>query len=224
MAATFQDWAGSSTDSSSYSFSGLSIGSAASNRAVLALIHGGAQTRTITSVTIGGISATQCASYSFGGGITAIYGAIVPTGTTATVVVNFSGTQDRCGVAVYTTTDLKSFIAFDSGGDADGASPFSAAIDIPTGGFVIAGVGTHNSVSGTWTWGSGMEGDVAQGIEANRYFVAGHGNFDEAESNFTVQVSFSGSSGDHRAFLAASFEPAAAAVAAKVMNYRRRRI
>ena len=80
-----------------YTFSALSFGTEDANRRIIVAIgaYGGTQLRTISSVTIGGVTATaitgidvaSSTSYTFK---TAIYEAAVPTGTTGNVVVTFS--------------------------------------------------------------------------------------------------------------------------------------
>ena len=201
----------------------MAIGDASDARAVLVVLHGGATSlRSINYLTVGGILATPCALASVNGGVTAIYGALVPSGTTADVVLAWSGSQDRSACSTYATEDIASFTPFDTGSDLDNSSPYSTSLDIPEGGFALAGLGTHNSSSGTFTW-SGLSGDAQVNVESNRWFVSGSGSFASAQTGLTTQVAFSGSSGVGRPFLAASFSPRPK-VAPKFHHYRQRRI
>lgn len=73
-----------------YTTAALAIGAAADNRFVVAAITSmtGAATPTTTAVTIGGVSATKLIGYTAGGWYeAALWGALVPTGTTAAVSV-----------------------------------------------------------------------------------------------------------------------------------------
>ncbi len=106
---SFISSAQSTSSSSSYSFSSMSIGPARSDRVVIVCVgaDAGSGSGTISSVTIGGITATQivsAASGTSGHSTAGIYAALVPTGTTATIVVNVSNSYSRCTVVVYTMT------------------------------------------------------------------------------------------------------------------------
>lgn len=101
---------------SSYTFTVANIGPAASDRYVVVCISSEASTdgRTLSSVTIGGNAATLHANAASNivastTVIAAIAGLLVTSGTTATVVANFSGNMAICYCHVYTLTfDLSS--------------------------------------------------------------------------------------------------------------------
>lgn len=99
------------SDATTYTYTNLNIGTAAVDRFVIVTItsRGGSVT-TITSVTIGGNAATQLAFVNSGvsGGYAAIYGLLVPTGTTATVVVTQSALTLDCLVSSYSLYGLSS--------------------------------------------------------------------------------------------------------------------
>lgn len=90
-----------SANNTTYTFSAVSIGTAASDRFVVATVHGHhASSIVMTSATIGGVAATILAqNYA-----TTIIMAYVPTGTTADVVVTFSGLEGRCSISIYSLT------------------------------------------------------------------------------------------------------------------------
>ena len=94
--------------SNPYTCTGISIGTAAADRyiAVSIFIRGNV---TISSVTVGGVSATSIKDQA--GGITArcaIFIAAVPTGTTADVVLTLSGAWVRGAIAIHRLTGLSS--------------------------------------------------------------------------------------------------------------------
>ena len=81
----------------------IAIGDAAADRRVFAVVYAFATSAAFSAVEIGGVAAT------FHGGVSgtssrlfAIYSAIVPSGTTATVKTTLSATGQRYKVAVYT--------------------------------------------------------------------------------------------------------------------------
>lgn len=92
-----------------YTFSGMSFGATATGRRILVTITGEdasvGGTQSISSVTIGGITATQLvaiADTGFSNGANAaIYMASVPSGTSGTVVVTFTGNMWTCAISVY---------------------------------------------------------------------------------------------------------------------------
>lgn len=112
---------GGGTPTGTYTFSTLAIGSANAARIVLvgAVWRSGAN---FSSATIGGVSATLLDEYEnpSGGTTIAWFYAAVPTGTTATVVVNIAATGNRMAVVVYTTTDSMNWAGAQFGRDAIG--------------------------------------------------------------------------------------------------------
>jgi hypothetical protein len=95
-----------------YTFSAKAIGAAAGGRlVVVSLLSYQSSARTVSSVTIGGITAAiHQATVDVSGDhiLTAIAYAVVPTGTTANVVVTFSGSMGACGMGVYALYDVGS--------------------------------------------------------------------------------------------------------------------
>lgn len=153
----------SSTASTTFTFSTVSIGTASSTRYVIAQISAVADATagvTLSSVTIGGVTATIHASQAFGAGATHmayIAGATVPTGTTATVAVTFSAATSSCAVYVTSIDGLQSTtpVTTGSGNGNAGASTANtgAVLTYPANGFAV-GVATK-SVSTTTTWAGG---------------------------------------------------------------------
>lgn len=132
-------------------FTDAAIGSAAADRLVVvtALGHNvGGSNRTITSVTIGGNAATvheQIQSVGLSAGVASL---VVTTGTTATIVVTWSGALTDTRIVVYTITGLTSTTPHDTG-DAAGDT---MALDIPAGGVAIGIAGEKNGTLGDITW------------------------------------------------------------------------
>lgn len=136
------------TEGQTITFTGVAIGSAASDRWVFITIpyyNTGTSNVAIASVTIGGVLATIHAQVFEVGtvrGGCAIVSALVPTGTTATVVINFaaSGTF-RPRIAVYRATGLQSTTAYAVTTETGGgyAYPRSKNINVVKDGFVLVG-------------------------------------------------------------------------------------
>ncbi len=168
----------SETDTSSFTsvapggttvtFSNQAIGAADANRRVYVgaggLILAG---RTLVSATIGGISASLHVSNSNDSEgneyFAAIFSAAVPTGTTANVVLTFSGTlndQTDVSIAVYRALYVENTTAYDTDAVDDDDS-ISLTLDTPSGGFVIACCGVApDNVSGVTVSVATEEGAV----------------------------------------------------------------
>lgn len=148
---TFKSNNTSNTDvaaGNTYTFSTLAIGTADVTRIVACAIQltGGAD---IASVTIGGITAIRAAR-NFD---TGVFYAIVPTGTTATVVITTgTATANNCQCSVYTILGYRSAIPAVSKnfGDASSLTVFTMAnVPVPAGAVGI--VSYKGTGSGTVT-------------------------------------------------------------------------
>jgi hypothetical protein len=148
-----------------YTFAGQNIGAASTTRyvvAAVALIS--SAVRTVSSVTIGGVTATvvpngQTETLSFRYHI-AFYIAAVPTGTTASVVVTASGACDAAALSgVWALYDLSSATPVDSDGDPTGASPFSVpSVNTSADGILLAaGMYLRNSGTAAFGWTNATE-------------------------------------------------------------------
>ena len=116
--------------------------------------------RTISSVTVGGITATSVIQISNNNGTffqrSAIYVAVVPTGTTADIVVTWSAGQLCTGIATWAAYDLRRGVADTTATST--ASTGTASISVPGGGFAILYLGsTTNAAARTYTWTNGTE-------------------------------------------------------------------
>lgn len=158
--------------SSTITFTGMTIGAAASDRWVIAAMHlEHADANIITSVTIGGVSATRlygALSLSIDGIRFEFWAANVPTGTTATVVATTPGTFYEGSCATYYCAGEPTF--HDGASDiVYTGSTFSVAINVPDGGAVIAAVSNENAgVLSSWV---GVTADATDETEET-YFAS----------------------------------------------------
>lgn len=152
--------------SNSFTSAVRNIGPASATRRVYALIYGfvaSTSTRTISTVTIGGVSAIILAQQNYfpnNPGAVIVCGiarADVPTGTTAAVAATFSGVLVNFACAVIALDRVNSGPAFDSATSTATSSAIStgAALDFSSGGYAMAIVGAlapdGSSPSCTWT-------------------------------------------------------------------------
>lgn len=157
------------TDGSSFTFSAESIGSAFSGRAVLVGIYAYANaggTPTVSSATIGGVSATILAQATSNiRGVGACFGALVPTGSTADIAITFSASVDRCGIDVLTLSggDLTTVDT-----DTNATVSTSAAVSVTGGQAVIMGASVASApVPGDIVFTTVTEVDQTQVENAN---------------------------------------------------------
>ena len=193
----------SSTNQATYTFSNVPFGSPAATRTIIVAVAGRASTnRSISSVTVGSVTATeitQSSNTSGGDSITGIYRADVPAGASGSVVVTFSGTMVRAGIAAY---------RMEAG--AAGAHAFTAlntstagTIDVPAGGAALAVAFTNAVATATW---SGLTEDTDVQIESASSFSTASGTFESAQSGLSVSASWSSSNAMTACI--ASFAPA----------------
>lgn len=153
----FTDQISSGFDQTTYTFTGRAIGAASASRfVVVGVVGAAAASRTISSVTIGGSAATLIVKRDAIAQPTALYGLVVAAGTTADIVVTFSGTMLRCSVFVYALTALASTVPVATGnnGGASGTTTNITAVTATASGFAIMVSG--NVVSEGATLGSSL--------------------------------------------------------------------
>lgn len=133
--------AGSPSNLTTYTFSGTSIGAASADRVVIVAVAGmTGSARTISSVTIGGNTATVAvtqASTSGTGTRIGLYYLAVPAGTTADIVVTFSGAMASCRIAVFAMTGHTSGTPAATGADGSGSTTFNPNCNVVTGDVLI---------------------------------------------------------------------------------------
>jgi hypothetical protein len=146
----YTDGSSSSSNAFTYTFTGIGIGVATADRivAVCAAINAtSATTYGISSMTIGGIAATMAVRSSSNKNAAIAY-AVVPTGTTATIVVTLTGTgtPGRCVVNAYRITGYNNSTPIVASAFSDTAvASVSASISVPSGAKAITSVYIGNN-------------------------------------------------------------------------------
>jgi len=187
MAATvqFTDNTASTSDLTTYTFTDRAIGTAAATRVVIVGVGFFASGASVASMTIGGISAAMQQAQVFTNGGDEIWTAVVPTGTTATIVITFSSGANRCAIGVWSAYGTSGATKYD-GANATGTVSSTTAVDIPAGG-VAVGFGYSNSNT-TSTW-SGLTEDFDTTAESRNYTGASDA-FATLQSGPTISNTF----------------------------------
>lgn len=130
-------------DTAAVSIAGVNLGAAAADRTII-IIMGQWTSPTMTSATIGGQAVTWDISRSTNPHLY-IGRASVPSGTTGTVALNWTGNVSpvRSGFALYRVTGGAVAVS-DTGVAGPSASP-STTVTVPTGGFMVAGSYVYGS-------------------------------------------------------------------------------
>ena len=192
-AVTYTDAKSDNVGGASTTFSSVAIGTASSDRYVVAVATvRSAGTSDITmTCTIGGVSATSAATVA---SLTSsahrqnIFIAAVPTGTTGNVVLTFSRSAIRSMISVFAVTGIDGLTA--SATATSTASPGSGTITIPAGGIAIAG--SYNILGGAYTWSNLTErhDDV---FNTNNYWSAASDAFATLQTSRVITATMAGS-------------------------------
>jgi len=142
-----------SSDLTEYTFSDISLGSPNSDRYIVvsAFSRKAGATFTLSSITIGGVSATitkQVTNTITNSDAVAIAIANVPEGTTGNIVVTWSTEVLRCAIGVWRITGLDSVTALDSDSSVANAPTCNLNVGI---GPVIGAAMTAATTTTSWT-------------------------------------------------------------------------
>lgn len=180
--------ANSTSDLTTYTFAAQGIGTASPKRLVVVAIHARrSSNRTISAVTIGGIAAAivQSASSHLPNGFAF---AIVPTGTTADIVITFSADVTRCAIGVATLASYRNVAPVTVATNIATSTLNNRIVDIPDGAIALSAFSTEGTSACTTTGATELQDDT---IEAASQFCFAQyqpaGNV--AEAAHTIQHS-----------------------------------
>lgn len=205
MTISFLQATTDTTDTNAYTFASQNLGTAASDRyiIVVAVARKGGASTTLSSVTIGGVSATivkQVTNNVSNTDVAGIAIAAVPTGTTGDIVVTWGASMVRCAIMAYRATGINA-TAYDSDSSTSG-NP-SVSLDIPASGFAIGGGLTAASTTTSWT---GLTEDTDGTLESFVTYSSAHDEFPSGETGRTITMTFGSSTESAGVF--ASWGPA----------------
>lgn len=193
-AASFTANTSSTSASTTYNFASQSLGAAAADRYIVVGTTSQSGTNiAVSSLSVGGISATPLLSIVQINNTIELWIAAVPTGTSATVSVTWASTRSRCAIVVWRLVGLVSPTAYDTAQEFSfGASAGDGALDIPAGG-VALGMASDSGTGGrNWTW-AGLTESVDLTFGSGRSYTGATGNFASAQSGLAVSATPSGS-------------------------------
>ncbi len=169
------------TDLTTYSFTTQNFGADYIDRTMIVSVFGnsGSTGRTISSATIGGVSANvSFEEEAFGSSVHVMTAAPI-TGTTGTVAITFSGSMESCGIAVYSVSHLESETPVDTAFD-ENFSDANLTLSVISGGIAVGiagGVDTPSEI----TFG-GLDHDFAMTeIESGAFYRGASKQFSNTE-------------------------------------------
>lgn len=193
----------SGTDSSSYTFIGKALGPASGgNKFIIgsAEVRRGGTAGAITGVTVDGIAATLGTAIinTTGGGNTSIQFFIADlsadANTIGNIVVTCNQTMVRCGIQWgYTVNGGQPAIIQESGDLTISGGVFSAGIDAPARGFVLAAIYDPTNAVGATAWSLSTEnGD--EFVDGTNLVSQAFENFSAASPGMTITATVTGDS------------------------------
>lgn len=187
MPYTFEEFRSNTSNLTTYSFTGVSIGAAsADRRVVVCCMWSASSSRAFSSGSIAGVGATLHIERAPGFfAKCAIMSANVSTGTTADISFTLSGSALRGGIGVYAVYGLVS-----STPHATAESNTSLTINVPANGLLIS-CGIANS-TGAVTW-TGANEDYDSAIESAVQMTGASIDKLETETGRTVSATLGGS-------------------------------
>jgi hypothetical protein len=169
---SFIDTAIPTTNLTTYSFTGLDFGAAQDDRYIIGVAVSGTASRSISSATIGGVTARVVVSATGGSARNAgIIIANVPTGTSGAIAVTWNSGCFHCAIGWWRATGLGSEVEHHFGSST--ADPGTVTINTLAGGIAVAGMISASGGTFSWTGASERydeaigESSVHSGADAN---------------------------------------------------------
>lgn len=186
----FTDHAEDTTTQTTYTWSSkaFAIGTANATRLVGAAISArSAVAPTVSSVTIGGVSATKVVECVVGTpeNVTSMWQAAVPTGTTATISATFSLAAVRAGIAVYSVLGSNGVAPSGAAIATSTLGAPSASITVPSGGGSI--ISSVAVVAGATVTATNFTIDLnSTSLTSNTFYMAGSDTAHSGSTTYTV--------------------------------------
>jgi hypothetical protein len=198
LTQVFTGNAGTTSATGSFTASGISFGAAAPNRSMACFVSTISGVGNIpTSVTIGGVAATEVVAVLNGNDRIGLWMASVPTGATGNVVVSVAGSFS-CRIMLYAIYGLSSLTPAQTASST--ATPLTDSVTVNGGGVVIAGAVSQAGASAAWT-------GLTQDVFATSGVVAYTSASLTAALSQTVPISCTFSVATLPAMVAAGFNP-----------------
>lgn len=160
-----------SPSASPHTQSSVSLGTASGDRIVVVGVSARGNSLTFSSMTIGGVSATELADTSSLGTYNnqvAMYAASVPTGTSGNVVLTYTGSVDSLVFGIWALTGTQGIVTPYDTDQAwqNNTANLSDFINLPEGGCVVAMAATTRDIEDVFTWTGGVSPALSEDWDA----------------------------------------------------------
>jgi hypothetical protein len=181
----------SSTAGTGFTFTSMNIGTADPTRIVGVAIFGNSTGVSVSSVTVGGNSATQATGAT---GNTAVGASVdfwycpLASGTSGNIVVTWGASQARCGIVVYSITGTGAAFGTAVSATISSGTTINATRSVPTGGGAIALASLHGGTIGSVTNGGNITTIDQNGVQiaaTANLMAAGHNTSASGSTTFT---------------------------------------
>jgi len=165
IAITYLQNSNDTVNRTTYTFSSVNLGDAATDRVIIVGIGGtSGSSRSISSVTIGGVSATAAATANISWAIVnSIWYAAVPSGTTGDIVITFSAVMVQCVVNAFRMTGQTSNTPANTGTDTTGSTTSDPNINVTAGDVIVSNVVGGDGTAMAWTGTTEADDRVVDG-------------------------------------------------------------
>jgi len=188
---SFIGTAADTDETDAYTFSSQSIGTAATGRLVVVgngNAGGGSGTSAATSFTIAGVTASIIAqATAYDQTHVALWGAVVDSGTSGDIVMEFDRNANGAYIAVWAVYDANT-TADDTGSDTQypGNTPYTTTLDVPAiGGAIACSTDSAGGGAATHTW-AGLTEDFDLNFKGSQAGSGSHKVLTTAQSGITV--------------------------------------
>ena len=183
-------------NATAFTYSSVSLGAAASDRFILVGTSGAAavvSATVVSSLTIGGVTATELVTLNHGGDVlyhSGFFGATVPTGTSGDIVVTWTTTMSQNGIGVWRLTGANT-TPHDSATDPQDAGGLTVDVDVEAGGAIFGYCSTDTVAGFSWT---GLTENFDEEVDSGWYHSGANAGFESAVTDQTITVTGAGTS------------------------------
>jgi hypothetical protein len=211
MTPTFEAQYYNTSNLTTYTFSTCDLGTADADRSIIVAVGAGrvsAGSRTVSSLTIGGVSATFAGrKQTVNLNANEIWYAKVPTGATGDVVVTFNSGMLGCGIGIWSVLNLGPVQDVQGDNTSGGVASQSVSIGGGESAFAVFNVYDEANPSGlsAVSWSTATERYEDLTVEGQSSLMGADYTFSSAANATTVTATYTGTGGNDGSLLGVTF-------------------
>jgi hypothetical protein len=211
MTPTFEAQYYNTSNLTTYTFSACDLGTADADRSIIVAVGAGrvsAGSRTVSSLTIGGVSATFAGrKQTVNLNANEIWYAKVPTGATGDVVVTFNAGMLGCGIGIWSVLNLGPVQDVQGDNTSGGVASQSVSIGGGESAFAVFNVYDEANPSGlsAVSWSTATERYEDLTVEGQSSLMGADYTFSTSSNATTVTATYTGTGGNDGSLLGVTF-------------------